>query len=104
MVSTWRFWGIEIGYCSWYLLGHPPIKLNTSRRNAMSETTIDASVPALVLVVPKSIGASSDSTSNHPDYEEEHDGNVFVGLRFVIIFYAVLAASIATGWKLYHLF
>lgn len=66
----------------------------------MGETTIEASVPALVLVVPKSIGASFD----HPEYEEEHEGSVFVGLKFVIIFYAVLAAGIATGWLIYHLF
>jgi hypothetical protein len=69
----------------------------------MSETTIDASVPALVLVAAKSTGADSDSTSDYEELREEHDGNVFVGLKFAMIIYLVLAVGVATAWKLCHL-
>jgi hypothetical protein len=70
----------------------------------MSDTTIEASVPALVLVVGKSTGADSDSTSDHEELKEEHEGNVFVGLKFAMIIYLALAVGVATAWKLYQLF
>ena len=76
----------------------------------MRETTLDASVPALVLVVSNSMGAANRSTSRDSkrerdsEYEEEHEGNVFVGLKFAMILYLAVAVGIAAGWKLYHLF
>lgn len=70
----------------------------------MIETAIGSSAPVLVRVVPISIHADSHSSSDYSDCEEERDGNVFVGLKFAMVIYAVLALGIATCWKLYHLF
>jgi hypothetical protein len=71
----------------------------------MSDTTLKASVPALVLVMPKSVGSDSRPVSDFSEHaEEEHDGNVFVGLKFALIIYLVLAVTTASAWKLFHLF
>ena len=70
----------------------------------MSEITIDAAVPALVLIVPNSTGPDSDSAPDCEELKEEHDGNVFVGLKFAMIIYLVLAVGVATAWKLYQMF
>ena len=69
----------------------------------MRDTIVDVPPPALVLVFPNSISPESDSKSDFSEYEE-HDGNVFVGLKFAMIIYMCLAFGIATAWKLYHLF
>jgi hypothetical protein len=69
----------------------------------MSDSSVNVSSPALVLVFPKSIGSESDSKSDFSEYEEEHEGSVFVGLKFAMIIYLFLAVGIATAWKLYHL-
>ncbi|HTD54958.1 MAG TPA: hypothetical protein VK670_06225 [Silvibacterium sp.] len=67
----------------------------------MSDATVEASVPALVLVFPKRI--DSDSIPCVPECEEEHEGNVFVGLKFAMIIYLILAVGIASAWKLCQL-
>ena len=69
----------------------------------MSDTTIQASAPALVLVFPKPATSERDSESDHAEFEDEHDGNVFVGLKFATIIYLVLAAGIASVWQLCRL-
>lgn len=70
----------------------------------MIDISIEESAPALVLIVPKSIGASSHPTSPDSEYAEDHDGNVFVGLKYAMVIYALAALGIATGWRLFHLF
>lgn len=69
----------------------------------MSNVSVEASAPALVLVFPKPIDSESDRSSDTAKYAEEHEGNVFVGLKSAMIIYLLLALSIATAWKLYHL-
>ncbi|MBV8630953.1 MAG: hypothetical protein JOZ83_08525 [Silvibacterium sp.] len=70
----------------------------------MSDVTVEASSPALVLVLSHSGASAPDSKSHSSAYRGELDGNVFVGLKYAMILNLVLAVSIAVGWKLYHLF
>jgi hypothetical protein len=70
----------------------------------MSKTSSDASLPALVLVMPRPARSGFQSASDDAEFEEERDGNVFVGLKFAMILYALVALTIATGWQLYRLF
>ena len=70
----------------------------------MSDVSVEASVPALVLAFPKPIDSDSDCSPKTEDSKEEHEGNVFVGLKFAMIIYLMLAVGIAAGWKLFHLF
>ncbi len=69
----------------------------------MTDTTIEASAPALVLVFSNSFRPHSESPSHDAKCEEEHQGNVFVGLKYAMIIYLILAVGIASAWQLYHL-
>jgi len=70
----------------------------------MTETTVDATLPTLVRVVPISTASVSRPTTDDSEFEEEHDGNIFVGLKYAMVIYAFLALTVAAGWRLYHLF
>jgi hypothetical protein len=69
----------------------------------MSDITIEASAPALVLMFPKPIDSGFDSSTYAEEYEEEHEGNIFRGIKFAMVIYLILAVGIASAWKLYHL-
>ncbi len=69
----------------------------------MTETTVDATLPTLVRVVPISTASVSRPTTDDSEFEE-HDGNIFVGLKYAVVIYAFLALTVAAGWRLYHLF
>jgi hypothetical protein len=86
-----------------------PQRRQKKPESAMRDTNIEVSAPALVLVMPNSIGAATHSKpddseyEDFSEYEEEHEGNVFAGLKSAMIIYLLLAVGIATAWKLYHL-
>jgi hypothetical protein len=71
----------------------------------MTDTTVDATLPTLVRVVPISMGsATRPAADSDSEFEEEHDGNIFVGLKYAMVIYAFLGLTIVAGWRLYHLF
>jgi hypothetical protein len=69
----------------------------------MPDTTIEASAPALVLVFSNPFRPQPDAPIVEEKCDEEHNGNVFVGLKYAMIIYLALAVGIASAWKLCHL-